>query len=61
MVFGPPGAKKVSYEHFKILMKIFVAETKNDHNLVKNQFSGVGREGKCRGECEECDCDHFRG
>ena len=52
-------AKNMSYEHFKLLMEFFEAEVKNDHSLVKNRFSGVGREAKCRDKCEESDSDHL--
>ena len=54
-------AKKVSYEHFKFLMKKFEVETKNGHNWVENRLFGVGAEGKCRAKLEESEHHHRKG
>ena len=53
-------AKRVSYEHFKILMKKFEVETKNGHNWVENRLFGVGAEGKCRAKLEGSGNRHLK-
>ena len=53
-------AKRVSYEHFKILMKKFEVGTKLGHNWVENRLFGVGAEGKCRAKLEESENKHLR-
>ena len=52
-------AKNMSYEHFKLLMKIFEVGTKNGHNWVENRFSRVGMDGKCNAKLEECENNHL--